>query len=371
MRLHTDSLPVEQIVGFLSNHPESLRVKKLIFYTAKNYWENDETLLSKLDLKSLIVELQITHKDIQSLRDALLASVASLNRQDVYATIAKTIIDQCKKLYEDPNNSEDQTVGQPLNQSDIKRAQLKLISHRFEIHEEAERIKKIIFYVCQRRWENDILAIQKYPLLNLLEQLKSQFSTFPDLKKYLFASIETLNRPSLYYGIAIDITQELQVLYEADQKATFIGEGGFTTPIKQGSNQVTRLLLDDPVTPEILEEEYLGELEKQIKQKIKGYDLLEMRLYLTQYANPLRAKIVLFSIVYHLFSEKDDKDWSMLRTCTLEDLLLKVFDCYSTLGEVQQKLDEVKTSLTNKEAVGQTALVIIQALTSFYESVTN
>jgi len=371
MSLHTESLPVAQIVDFLTNHPESLRVKKLIFYTAKNYWENDENMLSKLDLRSIIIDLKSSHSTIQELSDALLASVASLNRQDVYATIATTIIDQCKKLYQNVENSGDQTVGRPLNQSDINRAQLKLIAHKLESHEEAERIKKILFYVCQRRWENDIAVMKQYSLLHLIEQLKAQFLTFISLKKYLFGCIETLNRPSLYYGIAIDIIQEVQILYEADQKATFVGEVGLTTPLRQGTNQVTRLLLDDPVTPAIVEDDDLEEMEDEFKQKIKGYDLLEMRLYLTQYANPLRAKIVLFSLVYHIFAEKNEKDWSMLRTCTLEDLLLKVFDCYSTLAEVQEKLDEVKSHLTHKEAVAQTGLVIIQALTSFYESVTN
>ncbi|MBJ7899792.1 MAG: hypothetical protein GC158_07710 [Cyanobacteria bacterium RI_101] len=83
----------------LSDHPEALRIKKLIYSLCKNLWENDPTKLESHSLKSLLIELLKTHPNLKRLIIAAHGLVLSLNRQEVYAPLAKYILMTLAPIY--------------------------------------------------------------------------------------------------------------------------------------------------------------------------------------------------------------------------------------------------------------------------------
>ncbi|MFN5515148.1 MAG: late competence development ComFB family protein [Cyanobacteriota bacterium] len=83
----------------LSEHPEALRIKKLIYSLCKNLWENDPAKLERHSLKSLLVELLKAHPNLKRLIIAAHGLVLSLNRQEVYAPLAKYILMTLAPIY--------------------------------------------------------------------------------------------------------------------------------------------------------------------------------------------------------------------------------------------------------------------------------
>jgi hypothetical protein len=83
----------------LSGHPEALRIKKLIYSLCKNLWENDPTKLESHSLKSLLIELLKTHPNLKRLIIATHGLVLSLNRQEIYAPLAKYILTTLAPIY--------------------------------------------------------------------------------------------------------------------------------------------------------------------------------------------------------------------------------------------------------------------------------
>ena len=174
MNLHVQSLPLEQIDDYFKNHQESLRIKKLIFYTVKNYWENDQSLLNKLNLKPLILELKTINPTLEDTKKALLTAVASLNRQEAYAEITKVIVAKLAQIYDDDEVTAE--ISSAVNsKQEVSPEQLKQIINRLENNQEAERIKKIIFYISKKYWEHDINVVETVGLTSLIQQIKKEF----------------------------------------------------------------------------------------------------------------------------------------------------------------------------------------------------
>lgn len=93
-------------------------------------------------------------------------------------------------------------------------------------------------------------------------------------------------------------------------------------------------------------------------------NIYELKLEVMKYANPLRTKILLFSVVHHPF-DLSGKDWSMLRTCDFDELLSEVLRDASSLKALEIKLSAIARSLFDANEHLQAAGAIVQAVTTF------
>jgi len=111
----------------LTAHPESLRIKKIIYSLCKNLWENDPNVLDRSPLKKLVAELLECQPNIKRLIMVSHSLVLSLNRQEVYAPIAKDILMILAPLYgitpETVENSIVQTLIEEKQRTQKKRTQ--------------------------------------------------------------------------------------------------------------------------------------------------------------------------------------------------------------------------------------------------------
>ena len=82
---------VDDVVKDLEEHEQTLRIKKLIFCACRNSWENNTTNLDKVALKDLVQELRALNPNIDQLRSAMDRVVETLNRQELYSSIANIL----------------------------------------------------------------------------------------------------------------------------------------------------------------------------------------------------------------------------------------------------------------------------------------
>ena len=90
-----------------------------------------------------------------------------------------------------------------------------------------------------------------------------------------------------------------------------------------------------------------------------------MRLEIIKYTNPLRAKILLFSILEHKF-DFSTQDWLKIKARELDSLVLDIFKIYETLKELEFKLDNTAKSLYEPDEHIQAASAIVKAMAPFY-----
>jgi hypothetical protein len=83
----------------LENDPESLRIKKFIYCLTKRRWENDLRVINRYSLDELLLELIRIQPTINRLSSTMYELVKSLNHQDVYASVASTILIQVAPIY--------------------------------------------------------------------------------------------------------------------------------------------------------------------------------------------------------------------------------------------------------------------------------
>ncbi|MBW4577165.1 MAG: CHAT domain-containing protein [Aphanothece sp. CMT-3BRIN-NPC111] len=90
---------LNEVVENLENHPNRVRIKKLIFCACTKRWNNDVTILNSLSLTTLVKELLSIAPTINHLKYILSRVVERVTKPREYSFIAHIIIDEMEKLY--------------------------------------------------------------------------------------------------------------------------------------------------------------------------------------------------------------------------------------------------------------------------------
>lgn len=373
----TNRFLFDQIVRELETHDQAIRIKKLLFCACHKRWENDLDILDSFLLDDLIEGIKEQNGSIEEVSSSLYRIVETLNRKDLYLVVANIIINKLGKLYRD---SEDVTeiimLKVPTNLDHNTDQLLQDISLGLEQHPEENRLKKLLFCVCYKRWENDSRLLDQTPLLSLLQDLYRSSLGREDIKNRLYQIVETLNRREKYYEIANIIIGELNRLYlgsldtnvgDTDMRHTTMVKSIPTdNPITEATHKLTPPNIT--LTTTIRNDDFLerlAEMEDTPSITKKHYDPFIVRMELMKFANPLRTKILLFSLLHHPF-DNSGRDWSILRTFDLDELLFTFYQSYSSLDQMQNRLYTMAKCLADSEEQTQTASAIIQTLKSFY-----
>lgn len=212
-----------------------------------------------------------------------------------------------------------------------------------EQHQNSLRIKKLIYAICKTKWENDVNRLNTIKLKELIQELQIANPTLDYLKHSLNKFAQTLNKPGEYTLVANVITEQMTRLYPDNQETT--------QQISQPSNFLQQSLEYKP---------NLGWDEPPIT-----YDPFELRVEIMKYTNPLRAKILAYSVVYHLF-DFSSEDWLTLKSKELDDLIHRLFDRCKTLKDLEYRLQTVAKSLKPTDEHTQAAGAIYQAMKRYY-----
>jgi hypothetical protein len=388
------------VVRYLDSHEEKLRIKKLIFCICKKYWENEPNILNGVAMEDLVKELVQLKTNKEQLTFSVYKLVKTLNRPQVYLGVATVIIEQISQLYsniaaaydnqllpvEPEVNPSFTTVNNDVNNEEDNL--LRQVVSGIENHRETARIQKLMFAACKNRWENDQAVINNYGLKNIVLELQRNNPNFLSLRQTLRQVAENINKKALYLALADIILTQLEHLYDTDnddeEEDNESKSQRFNTQIvdlKNDSDSAAKTTSfstsrSDPVDfsssiinlnePQLVmelpfaEPAYSNNNPSNFPQ-IPAYDPFEIRLEIFQYANPLRAKILIFSLLFHPW-DRSGQDWSTLRSYTLEDLLKKLIQSGKSLQDIEVQLYNIAQTQMDTDANVQTASILVQTL---------
>lgn len=388
MPLSSESLT--PVAHYLEEHEEFQRIQKLVFCLCKKYWENDPNVLQSFSLNQLLLELVQAKPTIEQLTFSMYKLVKTLNRPKVYAGVAKVILDQLgpvyhseKKRESDEDNRTKMTVVE-RSPSD-KETQVvdqdflaEQIANKLSQHSESSRMVKLVYAACKDSWENDPEVIHRYGLKNLITELRDKYPRKEEIQFVFNQLVANINKQTLYLAIANLILSQMDCLYENfDEGDENPHSQALKTQILQTPDALalTRANRRQDIETSIIEinaepvETVLNSKEQpQISPSVsapKAYNLFELRLEIMQYTNPLRTKILLFSVLFHSW-DKQGKDWTMLRGYSLDDLMQQVILTGKPIAEIEARLHAQAKTFSETEAYLQTAGTIIQALKSVF-----
>jgi len=244
-----------------------------------------------------------------------------------------------------------------------------------EQHGNSPRIKKLIFATWKTSWENDLSRINRFPLTNILQELVNTYPTPEQLRSAFFNIVNTLNKKEEYAVVAEIILARMGNLYhcqEPEPSTQIVYKAVVTVaPPDQPSpiplaptsypavEPVEELVLDTVTNVNIPRE---GSPRNYLNP---NYDSFAVRLAVMKYSNPLRAKILLLCVIEEqaTFSQGS---WLKLRSRNLDELLVEVFQKFSSLEQLEHRLFATAEGLQEPEENAQAAEAIVKAMRPFY-----
>mgnify|MGYP005609216525 CR=1 FL=1 len=211
------------------------------------------------------------------------------------------------------------------------------------------RIKRIVFFACKEFWENDPAQLASTDLGSSIEELCAKYSRLEDIETVLNSIVAKVNKKTEYALVADQIICQLSRLYEYQDftklETNISNFGGQEVPAFQ--------------------EQFSSELPAREENERDPGNLFDVRQKILQQTNPLRAKILIFSSLYHEFTFSD-RDWLLLKAKELDYLLRKLFNFCPTLAELESLLYRTASNLDNTDENDQAASAIIKAMNSCY-----
>ncbi len=202
-----------------------------------------------------------------------------------------------------------------------------------EHHPQQLRIKKLIYFVSHRQWPSDRIPQDLMQLNHLVPILLDQVTTAQDLAHLLSRRAAKLNKSRVYLPIADTISQILAPLCQSipEMQGYASAEELGSSPIKTGTI----------------------------------YSLFDLKAALMQSTNPLKAKILIFSALYHPFSFKR-QDWLNLKQRPLDKLLQTLFTTYPSFAALEQKLMQTADQLEALDQGQQVVHALLRAVLPQY-----
>jgi len=341
---------LDQAINSFEENPESLRIRKFIFCLGTNRWENDSDLLNQVSLKNLIQNFLSSTSNVQELEYFVYGMVKRLNRPDIYQPIADLIVENLTELYAVTDDSEETNIT-----TQDPRFILSRIIENIESNPEKVRIKKLIFAACKKEWENDLIVIERLTLEQLILETKSNYTSAENLSKTLNKISENLNKPGLYLAISNVIVQEMTPLYLMEQNLP-----------KQGKSNRAESVETSILKLAFTEKEENKQVESSNKNVSFGPNpfVAAIKLELIQNANPLRVKILIYSIVEQPW-DHTTQDWTILKTYKLYDLLSNLFSSQKSLPQIEDELRSIVNILPFPDENQQCVFTIMEVLNKY------
>ncbi|MBD2090306.1 hypothetical protein H6F67_10620 [Microcoleus sp. FACHB-1515] len=308
------------------------RVKKLLVYACHGSWESEPLKLNQYAWIDLLQTIQQIAPTFDRLQAHLTTLVKTLNKPAEYTLVANVIANCCRLLYTAPPPSPE------------KRQRYDQIAAQLQAEPDAVRIKKLLVCACHNVWENDRARLDRISLSELVEELHSLATTIEQLQAVLESIVKTLNRQGHYRIVAQAIAQIFAPLYRDELEATVVLPD---PPIAPSADAPGSIVKSTPSLP--------------LSARVDAL-LFDLRLEILKYANPLRAKLLLFSALHEPI---DLSQISLLKTDDLDHLLRSIIRIHPTPAALELHLNDTAQQL--KGDYVQTARSIARSLQGFYQ----
>lgn len=378
----------EQIAQELAQAGNIERVKKLIFYVSKRRWENDLHQLNGVPLADLIADLYQKAPTVARLQALLQEFVQTLSKQVEYSLVANLIVSKLQRLYP-PIEAPAQEDATCFTVSDDELAAVAAnhlpytaIATVLNQDPNLPRIKKMMLYLCRRQWANNQAQLASVDTEVLVRELHQLAQTQAQLELSLNAVVRSLNKRDEYAAIAQTIITQFRRLYgEQDTPPTALDQAVPAPSNLVGAEPVppvsAPLIPHTPppipsasegksnvaVAPQVELSSHPEQPKKQEQDQVLSF--FDYRLAVMKYANPLRAKILLFAALHQGFTYAE-QDWFNLKLCELDGLMRRLLSTCRVYTDMEALLYEAARGLQDPEEYVQTATAVIKCIRPFY-----
>ncbi|MEB3268146.1 MAG: adenylate/guanylate cyclase domain-containing protein [Leptolyngbya sp.] len=376
--------PLTTAITQLEQDPNHWRIKKLIFGTSQNVWENDPTVLSRFDLRELLQTLTQRYGGLDALQTAFNGIIARLNRQGEYLAVASRILAVVQPIYD----QQSQARGAEETAITAGESGYQRVAQQLNASPQAARLKKLLHAITTDTWESNVAVLDQHGLDFLVATAHQMAPTLKELRYHLERIIRRLNHQDRYTRIAQILVDAFQPLYRTDEEGTYLAmdEEGTTlrdatalaaaeTEPSQGDTLVTATRITSGESP--LADGTIAYPEPRstpasspasaLNQGCDRTNLFALRLEIMRYTSPLRAKILLLSTIRSPFTFSH-QDWLTLKEKTLDDLIQDIFHYCPTFHDLESKLTIISHCLDNAHENTQAAGAILQAMKPYYDA---
>lgn len=359
----------------------SLRIHRLLFYLCRQRWVKDDRELERSHIPDLVHELHTLAPTADHLSKLVTQFVQTLNKRTEYSFVANILISKMSLLYADAGCPETAALiasGNPQSLPDGT-GTLDVSEQDRRYHEVATdldrdpnalRIKKLMLYTCRMQWESNPEVLANHLTATLVQELHSLALNPGQLHTALYAVVRTLSKPTEYEFIANIILAHLNHLYSTGQT---IGRPttGIAPTVPMEPEQSPDRLLPEASQP-------MPELAVPSPQQLvtvhpvsssgtttRTPSLLDIRLEIIRYNNPLRVKILLFSALYSDF-QFNSQDWLNLKMHELAGLIRTLLSTCPVYTELEVLLYAAARRSAEMEESLEIAESIVKCLRPFY-----
>ncbi|MDX2270405.1 MAG: hypothetical protein NW237_00430 [Cyanobacteriota bacterium] len=211
------------------------------------------------------------------------------------------------------------------------------------------RIKKLIFYTCHNKWENDARVIDDLNLNDLLEELYKRNSTLEQLIQSFGDAIKHINKKAEYAKLAKIIVERLGKLYGQPTSTPPPARG---IPPSSGMGHPPTPITKPPAPPGM--------------QLVKpDYNPFALRSEIFRQSNPLRAKLLLYALLYQPIP-LNDQGLAILKRYSLDELLRQLFETCPTPEDLESKVRGMVSQMEDPDQTSQVASALIYAMKPLY-----
>ncbi|NJN49560.1 MAG: hypothetical protein HC805_07075 [Alkalinema sp. RL_2_19] len=279
----------------------------------------------------MLTQLHQLYPTTQQLRFYLYTIAANLTKSREYQQIANMVLLECTGLYTRAGDVDDDeptafftsqppiAKPAPPEQDSMVEEQCQ-IAQALELMPERDRIVKLMLCLMHDTWESDQEKINQTSIRKLLQDIWQKYAALIEVERQLVAIVQRLSKAVEYSTLATTIVQRIAPLYG------------------------------------LYEEDHVDQ-SLPLVQSVDGFDL---RLEIMKFTNPLRAKILLFSVVNHRF-DGSESDWTALKRNSLEALLKKILETYAP-SDLGFRLMQMAQSWSEPEDYEQVVDVLMRAL---------
>jgi hypothetical protein len=240
----------------------------------------------------------------------------------------------------------------------VDEARLNRVVCQLVEHPEALRMYKLLYWTQLHHWENDEAVLKRYPLDALLEGITSQVQSVDALAQLLIQAATKLTKPAQYQAIAQTIANLAAPLYSS-------------TAVQVHSHDVEEQFQEAPA-PSTLNHGQAVEHPQPAEVFTPGQgtlpDTYDLRCHLMREVPPLKAKILLFSVLRHPFSFSR-VDWWELKRLTLDEWLQELLQQFSAIADLDMTLMQQAETLPELDQGVQVAIAISKTIRLKYSDI--
>ncbi|MBI4784905.1 MAG: hypothetical protein HY785_26900 [Oscillatoriophycideae cyanobacterium NC_groundwater_1537_Pr4_S-0.65um_50_18] len=344
---------LSEVAKELASDQNALRIKKLMLFACTQKWENDSHRLQEVNLLELVKRLLAIAPTLEQLQSRIHGIANSLNKSAEYTLIANAIINRVSRLY-----LETCPVGAGAGAKDYE-----AVAQILACDPDHLRIKKLLILASKNIWETDANRLNSLPFLDLVQEVHDLTPTPESLKAVLDNLAKTLSKKTEYEAIAERVCLIFQSLYFINLSAPALEmlDITLTEGILEASLGASSESLPEPSCEAMAQPQ---QPYAYIRQQALP-DFFDLRVSIMQSANPMRVKILLFTLMHEVFTPGAEHD-SLLKNHELDDLLQILLQTHKLLSDLESKLLSAARSLQESDEYAQVAQVLLRSLKPFY-----